>query len=128
MTRILASRDAVREAIREKMARDETVVMFGEDVGRHGGAFGVSQGLMEEFGPTRITDTPISESVIVGMGYGDVRGFCAEDGTMRYRARGVHVWRNWRRNCRANTGIRLRLSRRADHPNRRSRMPNSIQP
>ena len=70
MDRIITYREAVRDAILEEMRRDGSVVMFGEDVGRHGGAFGVSQGLQEEFGPNRIIDTPISESAIVGMGVG----------------------------------------------------------
>ena len=70
MVRVITYREAVREAIREEMARDESVVMFGEDVARHGGAFAVSQGLLEEFGPGRIIDTPISEIAIAGMGVG----------------------------------------------------------
>ncbi|HVY92718.1 MAG TPA: alpha-ketoacid dehydrogenase subunit beta, partial [Bryobacteraceae bacterium] len=55
-------RDAVREAIREAMKRDERVFLMGEDVGRYGGCFAVSKGLLEEFGPDRIRDTPMSES------------------------------------------------------------------
>ena len=70
MGRAISYREAVREAIREEMARDENVVMFGEDVGRHGGAFAVSQGLMDEFGVGRVIDTPISEIAIAGMGVG----------------------------------------------------------
>jgi len=70
MDRIITYREALRDAIREEMLRDERVVMIGEDIGRHGGAFGVSRGLLEEFGPERIIDTPISETAIVGMGVG----------------------------------------------------------
>ncbi len=63
-------RDAVREAIREAMKRDERVFLMGEDVGRYGGCFAVSKGLLEEFGPDRIRDTPMSESAFVGAGIG----------------------------------------------------------
>jgi pyruvate dehydrogenase E1 component beta subunit len=63
-------REAMREAIREAIRSDERVFLMGEDVGRYGGAFGVSLGLLEEFGPDRIRDTPLSESAFVGAGIG----------------------------------------------------------
>ena len=63
-------RDAIREAIRDAMQRDERVFLMGEDVGRYGGCFAVSKGLLEEFGPERIRDTPLSESAFVGAGIG----------------------------------------------------------
>jgi pyruvate dehydrogenase E1 component beta subunit len=63
-------REAVRAAIREAMHRDERVFLMGEDVGRYGGCFAVSLGLLEEFGPERIRDTPLSESAFVGAGIG----------------------------------------------------------
>jgi len=63
-------REAMRAAIREAMQRDERVFLMGEDVGRYGGCFGVSMGLLEEFGPERIRDTPLSESAFVGAGIG----------------------------------------------------------
>jgi pyruvate dehydrogenase E1 component subunit beta len=63
-------REAMRAAIREAMQRDERVFLMGEDVGRYGGCFGVSLGLLEEFGPERIRDTPLSESAFVGAGIG----------------------------------------------------------
>jgi pyruvate/2-oxoglutarate/acetoin dehydrogenase E1 component len=56
----LTYRDAIREAIREAMHKDDRVFLMGEDVGRYGGCFAVSKGLLEEFGPERIRDTPIS--------------------------------------------------------------------
>lgn len=68
--RLLTYRQAVAEAMAEEMARDERVFLMGEDVGKHGGAFAASKGLFEEFGPSRVKDTPISESVIVGAGVG----------------------------------------------------------
>jgi len=68
--RILTYRQAVAEAMAEEMARDERVFLMGEDVGKHGGAFAASKGLFEEFGPSRVKDTPISESIIVGAGVG----------------------------------------------------------
>jgi pyruvate dehydrogenase E1 component beta subunit len=63
-------RDAMREAMREAMHRDSRVFLMGEDVGRYGGCFAVSRGLLEEFGPERIRDAPLSESGFVGAGIG----------------------------------------------------------
>jgi pyruvate/2-oxoglutarate/acetoin dehydrogenase E1 component len=63
-------REAIREAIREALRKDERVFLMGEDVGRYGGCFAVSKGLLEEFGPERIRDTPLSESGFVGAGIG----------------------------------------------------------
>jgi len=68
--RTLTYRQAVAEAIAEEMARDERVFLMGEDVGKHGGAFAATKGLFDEFGPGRVMDTPISESIIVGAGVG----------------------------------------------------------
>jgi pyruvate/2-oxoglutarate/acetoin dehydrogenase E1 component len=67
-------REAVREAIRDAMTRDERVFLMGEDVGRYGGCFAVSKGLIDEFGPERIRDTPLSESAFVGAGIGAALG------------------------------------------------------
>jgi pyruvate/2-oxoglutarate/acetoin dehydrogenase E1 component len=63
-------REAVREALREALARDERVFLMGEDVGRYGGAYAVSKGLLAQFGEERIRDTPLSESAFVGAGIG----------------------------------------------------------
>lgn len=63
-------REAIREAIREAMQKDERVFLMGEDVGRYGGCFAVSMGLLEEFGKERIIDTPLSESAFTGAGIG----------------------------------------------------------
>jgi pyruvate/2-oxoglutarate/acetoin dehydrogenase E1 component/TPP-dependent pyruvate/acetoin dehydrogenase alpha subunit len=68
--REITMREALNEALAEEMARDERVILFGEDVGRHGGAFQVSKGLWERFGPDRVRDTPISEAAIVGTAVG----------------------------------------------------------
>ena len=67
-------REALREALRDAMARDDRVFLMGEDVGRYGGCFAVSLGLLEEFGPERIRDTPLSESAFVGAGIGAAIG------------------------------------------------------
>jgi pyruvate dehydrogenase E1 component beta subunit len=67
-------REAIREALREALRADPRVLLMGEDVGRYGGAFAVSQGLLEEFGPERIVDTPLSESGFVGAGVGAALG------------------------------------------------------
>lgn len=64
----------MREAIREAMLEDERVFLLGEDVGHYGGCFAVSKGLLEEFGPDRIKDTPLSESAFVGIGLGAAMG------------------------------------------------------
>jgi 2-oxoisovalerate dehydrogenase E1 component beta subunit len=62
--------EAIREALAEEMRRDPKVFVLGEDVGPYGGAFGVTQGLADEFGEARCLDTPISESAIVGISIG----------------------------------------------------------
>jgi pyruvate dehydrogenase E1 component beta subunit len=69
-TRTITYREAMREAIREAMQTDERVFVMGEDVGAYGGCFGVTLGLLEEFGPERIRDAPLSESAFVGAGIG----------------------------------------------------------
>ena len=63
-------REAVREALRDAMNRDDRVFLMGEDVGAYGGCYAVSMGLMEEFGPDRVRDTPLSESGFTGAGIG----------------------------------------------------------
>jgi len=108
MTRQLSYLEAIREALFEEMRRDPKVFVLGEDVGPYGGAFGVTQGLYDEFGELRCLDTPISESAIVGVSIGAaMRGYrpvaemqfgdfitCAYDqivnqaATLRYRCGG----------------------------------------
>jgi pyruvate dehydrogenase E1 component beta subunit len=73
MTR-MTYREAVRAAIRKALRSDPRVFLMGEDVGRYGGAFAVSHGLLAEFGPERIRDTPLSESGFVGAGIGAALG------------------------------------------------------
>lgn len=63
-------REALKQAIREALLGDERVFLMGEDVGRYGGAFAVSKGLLQEFGPDRIMDVPLSESGFTGAGIG----------------------------------------------------------
>ena len=63
-------REAVREALRDAIKRDERVFLMGEDVGRYGGCYAVSHGLLAQFGPERIRDTPLSESGFTGAGIG----------------------------------------------------------
>jgi pyruvate/2-oxoglutarate/acetoin dehydrogenase E1 component len=69
-TRVIRYRDALNEALREEMQRDERVFLMGEDIGVFNGAFKVTNGLLDEFGEKRVRDTPISENTIVGMGVG----------------------------------------------------------
>lgn len=73
-TTLTSYRVAVREALREAMHRDERVFLMGEDVGAYGGSFGVSLGLLEELGPERVRDTPLSEAAFVGAGIGAAIG------------------------------------------------------
>ena len=76
MSKELSYLDAIREGLAEEMRRDPKVFVLGEDVGAYGGAFGVTQGLFEEFGEMRVVDTPISESAIVGISIGaSLRGY-----------------------------------------------------
>ena len=67
-------REAVRGALREALRSDPRVFLMGEDVGRYGGAFAVSHGLLEEFGPERVRDTPLSENTFLGAGIGAALG------------------------------------------------------
>jgi len=62
--------EAIRLALREELARDASVFLLGEDIGAYGGAFGVTKGLLEEFGPQRVVETPISENSFVGLAVG----------------------------------------------------------
>jgi pyruvate dehydrogenase E1 component beta subunit len=67
-------REAIRAALRQALTEDSRVFLMGEDVGKYGGAYAVSRGLLEEFGPDRIRDTPLSESTFVGAGIGAALG------------------------------------------------------
>ena len=73
-THRVSYREAVREALREAMASDDRVFLMGEDVGRYGGCYAVSKGLIDQFGEQRIIDTPLSESGFVGAGVGAALG------------------------------------------------------
>jgi len=76
MPKELTYLEGIREALAEEMRRDPKVFVLGEDVGEYGGAFGVTQGLFQEFGESRVIDTPISESAIVGVSIGaSLRGY-----------------------------------------------------
>lgn len=70
MSRELTLRDALREAMIEEMRRDETVFLMGEEVAEYDGAYKVSKGMLEEFGPKRVIDTPIAELGFAGIGVG----------------------------------------------------------
>jgi acetoin:2,6-dichlorophenolindophenol oxidoreductase subunit beta len=66
----LSYREAVRDALSTAMRRDEDIFIMGEDIAEMGGSMGVTQGMLEEFGPERVRNTPISEAAIVGTGIG----------------------------------------------------------
>jgi pyruvate dehydrogenase E1 component beta subunit len=70
----LTYREAMRQALRQALADDPRVFLMGEDVGRYGGCYAVSKGLLEEFGEARIRDTPLSESAFTGAGIGAALG------------------------------------------------------
>lgn len=67
-------REALRQALREEMLRDERVFLLGEDIGAYGGSYAVTRGLLEEFGEKRVKDTPIAEAAIVGLATGAAIG------------------------------------------------------
>lgn len=71
---MMSYRDATREALRDALTKDPRVFLMGEDVGHYGGCYGVSKGLLDEFGEARIRDTPLSESGFVGAGVGAALG------------------------------------------------------
>src|SRR5574341_2325162 len=71
---VMTYREAVRSALRDALRSDPRVFLMGEDVGRYGGAFAVSHGLLAEFGPERVRDTPLSENTFLGAGIGAALG------------------------------------------------------
>ena len=71
---VITIREALKQALREEMIRDERVFLMGEDIGPYGGAFAVTKGLYEEFGEERVRDTPIAEGVIAGAAMGAAVG------------------------------------------------------
>lgn len=68
--------EAIHQALWEEMDRDERVFMLGEDIGVYGGAFKVTKGFLDKFGPERVIDTPLSESAFVGAGIGAASWGC----------------------------------------------------
>jgi pyruvate dehydrogenase E1 component beta subunit len=66
----MSYRQAMTKALREALLKDHSLYLFGEDIGGYGGSYAVTKGFLEEFGPERIIDTPISESAMVGVGIG----------------------------------------------------------
>src|SRR6186713_1167790 len=67
---VVTYRDALNQALREEMQRDDSVFLMGEEVGVYQGAYKVSRGLLDEFGPNRVVDTPIAECGFAGVGVG----------------------------------------------------------
>ena len=67
---VIEFREALRAAMSEEMERDENVVLMGEEVAQYQGAYKVSKGMLEKFGPMRVLDTPISEAAFAGVGIG----------------------------------------------------------
>jgi pyruvate dehydrogenase E1 component beta subunit len=73
-TMTMTLRDALRESLRDALQREERAFLMGEDIGAYGGCFAVTRGLLDEFGPERIRDTPLSEVAITGAGIGAAMG------------------------------------------------------
>ncbi len=71
---VITIREALKQAMREEMLRDERVFLMGEDIAAYGGSFAVTKGLVEEFGEERVRDTPISEGIIAGAAMGAAMG------------------------------------------------------
>ena len=67
---VITYRDALTQALREELTRDDRVFLMGEEVAQYNGAYKVSKGLLDEFGPMRIVDTPITELGFAGIGVG----------------------------------------------------------
>src|SRR5437879_11453809 len=67
---VMTMRDALNQALREELARDKSVFLMGEEVAEYQGAYKVTRGLLEEFGPKRVIDTPITELGFAGQGVG----------------------------------------------------------
>ena len=67
---LITYRDAVNQALAEELARDPNVFVMGEEVGQYKGAYKVTRGLLEKFGPDRVIDAPISEAGFCGLGVG----------------------------------------------------------
>ena len=68
--RVITMVEALNEAIDQLMEKDPTIIVMGEDVGRYGGIFGVTKGLLQKYGPERVRDTPISEAGFIGAAVG----------------------------------------------------------
>ena len=67
---VMTMRDALNQALKEELARDNSVFLMGEEVAEYQGAYKVTRGLLEEFGPKRVIDTPITELGFAGLGVG----------------------------------------------------------
>ena len=87
----LTYRDALNQALREEMRRDDRVFLMGEEVGVYQGAYKVSRGLLEEFGPLRVVDTPITELGFAGVGVGASMAGLVPVGTGRESLRPTYV-------------------------------------
>ena len=67
---VITVREALRQAMDEELARDDAIILMGEEVGEYDGAYKVSQGLLDTYGPERVIDTPITEEGFAGIGIG----------------------------------------------------------
>ena len=97
-TRSMTYAEAVREAMAQAMTNDDRVFLMGEDVGRYGGTYAVSKGLLAEFGPERVRDTPLSELTFVGAGVGSALGGMRPElssTAQEHGAHGIAMMRGW---------------------------------
>ena len=103
-------------------ARDQRVFLMGEDVGHYGGCFAVSRGLLEEFGPERMRDTPLSESAFVGAGIGAALGWHAadrRDHDLQFQPARARPDHEHRRHVAAHVGRPIQRAARHPHGHRR---------
>lgn len=71
---VITYREAVRETLREEMERDDRIFLIGEDIGAFGGSYSITKGFLEDFGPKRVIDSPLAESIIIGLSIGAAIG------------------------------------------------------
>jgi Transketolase, pyrimidine binding domain len=109
--RRLTTARAIAEGIAQEMERDSGVVVLGEDVGKYGGIFGATGGLLDQFGPERVMDTPISETAFIGLGVGAAlsRGKAGTRPWSPSPSRSTMPW-TWQHRCRRNTAWNSRSS------------------
>ena len=99
--RVIQFREALREAMSEEMRRDKRIFLLGEEVAQYNGAYKISQGMLDEFGPKRIIDSPISENGFAGLAVGAAMECFQLEEAGVYRPRRRHSACSWARSASA---------------------------